>query len=189
MFNGSKILLKPGSFITSRLKLSHQSGIQESKVERILKYLETEQQIEQQNMSTGRLISITNWLQYQNDEQQTELPVNSERTASEQRVNTNKNERMKEVNTLHQFSPDFLEFWELYPKKVGKAAAARSWKVHCKNGELSRIRETLAWQIVSDKWTEEGGKFIPNPETYLNQERWLDEPNKPVIAPQKRLPL
>lgn len=89
--NGSTLRLKAGQLISSRLKISQQSGVQESKVERILTYLKTEQQIEQVNLKTCRLISIVNWDYYQVSEQQSEQQVNSERTGREQVVNTNKN--------------------------------------------------------------------------------------------------
>lgn len=86
--NGVKLRLRPGQLITSRLKMAARSGIQESKVERILNFLKIEQQIEQQNLTSCRLISIINWHDYQASEQEIERGVNSERTATEQRVNT-----------------------------------------------------------------------------------------------------
>ena len=93
IFNNKKMLIKSGSMITSRAKIAENTGVQESKVERILKYLKTEQQIEQQSFSKYRIISICNWPKYQQTEQQNEQPVNSKRTASEQQVNTNKNDK------------------------------------------------------------------------------------------------
>lgn len=93
IISGQKILIKPGQFITSRARISMDTGVQESKVERILKYLKTEQQIEQQNLHKCRLITIVNWNEYQIIEQQNELEVNSKRTANEQQVNTNKKDK------------------------------------------------------------------------------------------------
>ena len=65
LFKGEKIILKPGQLITGRKSIALALHIDESKVERILKCLKSEQQIEQQ--------------------------VNNKRTTSEQQVNTNKN--------------------------------------------------------------------------------------------------
>lgn len=87
LFKGEKIMLKPGQLITGRKSIALALHIDESKVERILKSLKSEQQIEQQTSSKNRLISITNWEFYQQSEQQ----VNNKRTTSEQQVNTNKN--------------------------------------------------------------------------------------------------
>lgn len=95
-FNGEFITLKKGQLITGRKSINSILKISESKIQRILKTFESEQQIEQQTNGKGRLISILNWDKYQKSEQQIEQQVNSERTTSEQRVNTNKN--VKNVN-------------------------------------------------------------------------------------------
>jgi hypothetical protein len=87
-FAGEPITLKPGQFITGRKKLASETGIQESKIERILKCFQTDQQIEQLGSNTSRLISIRNWHLYQNVEQPNEQQMNNGRTTGEQRVNT-----------------------------------------------------------------------------------------------------
>jgi len=96
MFAGKPIKCKAGQFTTGRKQLSIETGINESKIERILTYFEKiEHQIEQQKSSVNRLISIVNWCRFQQSEQRNEQQVNSERTTSEQRVNTLK--EVKEV--------------------------------------------------------------------------------------------
>jgi len=108
ILGGKPIKCKPGQFTTGRKQLSEETGISESKIERILSNFEKiEQQIEQQKTSVNRLISILNWQDYQSIEQQIEQQVNSDRTTSGQRVNTLKelkndknvkNERMGSEN-------------------------------------------------------------------------------------------
>ena len=92
LFKGKKIVLLPGQLITGRKSIAKKFKIDESKVQRILKTLENEQQIEQQTSSQNRLITIINWYQYQEIEQQNAQQVNNECTTSEQRVNTNNND-------------------------------------------------------------------------------------------------
>jgi hypothetical protein len=87
-FHGNPVKIKPGQLITGRKKLSRETGIEESKIERILKCFISEQQIEQQTSNISRLISIKNWHLYQNVEQQSKQRVNNKRTTGEQRVNT-----------------------------------------------------------------------------------------------------
>lgn len=87
-FNGQPIMLRPGQFITGRKKLSSETGIQESKIERILKVFQNDQQIEQLGGNLSRLISINNWHLYQNVEQPNEQQMNNGRTTDEQQVNT-----------------------------------------------------------------------------------------------------
>lgn len=93
VFGGKVIELLPGQFITSRRSLATETDTHESKVERILKVLETEHQIEQVGGSVSRLITITKWEEFQNGEQDSEQQSNNERTTVEQRPNTNKNNK------------------------------------------------------------------------------------------------
>lgn len=100
LFKGKKITLKPGQLITGRKAISNVLGISESKIFRIINCFKSEHQIEQQTSNKNSLISIVNWDLYQSSEQQIESQMNSNRTASEQQVNTNKNERMKECKNV-----------------------------------------------------------------------------------------
>lgn len=88
MINGRVIAIQPGQLITSRKSLAAKTGVNESKVERVLLALKNEQQIEQHGTSKFRVISIVKWAEYQQDEQQAEQLVNSKRTADEQQMNT-----------------------------------------------------------------------------------------------------
>jgi uncharacterized protein YdaU (DUF1376 family) len=67
----------------------------------------------------------------------------------------------------------FNEFWLAYPKKVGKESARKAWDKIRPNIEV--VLKALAWQKESDQWFKNGGQFVPNPATYLNQHRFLDE--------------
>jgi len=98
LWNGQIINLQPGQFVTGRKKIANETGIQESKIERLLKLFESEQQIEQRKTNTSRLISIINYKKFQSNEQPFEQRVNNKRTTSEQRVNTNK--ELKELKEL-----------------------------------------------------------------------------------------
>jgi uncharacterized phage protein (TIGR02220 family) len=97
VFKGNKIMLKPGQLITGRKTISEKFKISESKVQRILKLFESEQQIEQQNGNKNRLITILSWDDYQGAEQQDEREMNNKRTTTEQQLNTYKNVK-KEKN-------------------------------------------------------------------------------------------
>jgi uncharacterized protein YdaU (DUF1376 family) len=83
-------------------------------------------------------------------------------------------------------SVGFTEFWNAYPRKVGKGAAEKVWQKL--KPETTTILAALAWQTKQDAWTKDGGQFIPHPATYLSQKRWEDE--KPVTATtQQRISL
>jgi uncharacterized protein YdaU (DUF1376 family) len=82
------------------------------------------------------------------------------------------------TNNHIDISSDFDIFWQEFPKKTGKEAARKSWNKTRPN--LQDVLKALAWQKQSKQWFEKGGQFIPNPATYLNQHRWLDEPSVSV---------
>ena len=79
----------------------------------------------------------------------------------------------------------FAEWWAAYPKKVGKQAAIRTWRRIKGKPPITAMLEKLAEQIESEQWTQDAGRYIPNPATYLNQGRWDDEvmpaDNEPYI--------
>jgi hypothetical protein len=69
----------------------------------------------------------------------------------------------------------FENFWKAYPKKRGKDAAARSWSRRKLDGEAGVIMAALENHKKNADWRREGGRFIPNPATWLNEGRWKDE--------------
>lgn len=98
---------------------------------------------------------------------------------------TNNQEPLLNPPTPQGVDNGFEEFWQAYPKKVGKTAAQKAWsKLKSHKNSLELIKAALEWQRVSDQWTKENGQFIPNPATYLNQGRWLDTPIEPAGIPK-----
>ena len=166
MLEGQRITLKPGQLITGRKAISKALKINESKIQRILKTFESEQQIEQQTNPRCRAISVLNWHEYQQSEQVNEQQVNNKRTL----YNNVKNDKNK-------YSDDFEEFWTLYPKKVSKKKSYTSYKTALKTANHQKILESLNDHLANWKATEV--QFIPHASTWLNQERFNDVMQKP----------
>jgi hypothetical protein len=77
--------------------------------------------------------------------------------------------------------PGFVRFWQAYPKKADKPAAARVFaKLNPSQELLDKILEKLEAFKRSDGWTKDDGKFIKNASGWLNGRRWEDEP--PVVT-------
>ncbi len=102
VFNGKRVTLRPGQFITGRRFLVEKTGISESKVRRWLEILENDQQIVQQKTSLNRLITIVNWDKYNQNDQQNDQRMSNECPTNDQRMTTNKNDKnYKNVKTQH----------------------------------------------------------------------------------------
>lgn len=80
IFNGKKIILKPGQLITGRFKIAEKTGISEHIVYRMLNVLEIEQQIAQQKSTKSTLITVKNWDIYQSNAQQIAQQVHNKCT-------------------------------------------------------------------------------------------------------------
>ena len=91
IWNNKKQILKKGQLLTGRKKIAQITGLAESQIYKILKYLELEQQIEQQKTTKFTVITIVNWDRYQQKEQQKEQQSNNRVTTKEQQSNTYKN--------------------------------------------------------------------------------------------------
>jgi len=74
-------------------------------------------------------------------------------------------------------SESFLEFWRIYPKKKARKTCARKWEVKKMDEIAKEVIATLKDQVINDDSWIRG--FAPNPLTYLNQERWNDEIQRP----------
>ena len=161
LFEGERITLKPGQLITGRKVISKTLNINESKIQRILKTFKIEQQIEQQTNPRCRLISILNWHDYQASEQVSEQQVNNKRTL----YNNVKNDK-------NIYDHQFLEFWDVYPRKISKKKASDKYSKILAKTDHQLIMDSLNAHLKS--WNGTAAEFIPHPTTWLNGERWND---------------
>ena len=96
--------------------------------------------------------------------------TNNNKVLNIQSTNTNKvlnNGVSSEIQTM------FDEFWSIYPKKVDKKGSLRAFKNIPKLKEVFPvIIQALEIQKQSIQWTKDHGQYIPNPTTYIHQERW-----------------
>ena len=88
----------------------------------------------------------------------------------------------KKNTTPNEFGADFAEFWEHYPRKIGKATAQEKYTEA--RGEASRDDLLVSVKNFAAECERAGTekRYIPYPGTWLNQERWRDYLN---YAPRK----
>lgn len=70
----------------------------------------------------------------------------------------------------------FDEFWKCYPRHTGKGGARKSFLKAIKTHEPEKIIQGAKQFANTNKSDPE---FTPHPATWLNQERWTDEPMEP----------
>ena len=171
MLGGKPIICKAGQFTTGRKQLSIATGINESKIERLLTYFEkTEQQIEQRKTSVNRLISILNWDKYQSSEQRIEQQVNNDRTTTEQQVNTL--EESKELNKSNNISnigdkpqtptkpksfiiPNIQEIIDFCLERKNKVDAQKFFNFYESKGWMVGKNKMKDWKACVRTWEQE----------------------------------
>jgi len=106
-----------------------------------------------------------------------------------EKLETNKDyNKNKDLNK--DYPDDFEKFWNAYPKKVGKADAAKKFQKATKSVSADTIIEAVG-RYCKSKTVADG--FVCNPATWLHQERWNDldtvtlpdDPNRPPGAARK----
>ena len=69
----------------------------------------------------------------------------------------------------------FEQFYRLYPKKVGLKAAKAAWTKLSPGEDLhTTLIAALGNHCISESWTKDNGRYVPNPATWLNGEKWHD---------------
>jgi Ca2+-binding EF-hand superfamily protein len=86
-------------------------------------------------------------------------------------TNALSNTNINALSTQEQKEIKFEEFWNSYPKKVKKKDAKRKFD------SLSKTKQQLAIDALEKfKQTDQRKRgYIPDPTTYINQERREDE--------------
>jgi len=71
----------------------------------------------------------------------------------------------------------FDRWYEAYPKKRGRLSAEKAWE-HIRPRPTDDLVDVMVAKVCewtgSDEWTRNGGQFVPNPSTWINQGRWTD---------------
>lgn len=86
------------------------------------------------------------------------------------------NQVVSATGTSKKHENNFLQFWDEYPRKVGKATARRAWfKIKPRGELLEQIIGAVKAQKRGENWKREGGQYIPHPATWLNGGHWEDD--------------
>jgi hypothetical protein len=190
-FDGGIIELKPGMFITSRPALARRSGVHQSKINRVLKWFETEQQIEQRKTKKCRVISVLNWEKWQVGEQPNEQQTNNWRTTGE-----HNQERKKEINTKEKNKtkkeitlPDFIsqESWDNY--QDFRKSTRKGWTHLIQTKTINRLTElfhqgedveAVINQTIIGGWSSLHPVKNKQPQGSILDQRWKENHGRPT---------
>lgn len=86
----------------------------------------------------------------------------------------NESESESESESKSAREDAFDVFWAAYPRKVGKGAARKAF-AKLPAAVFPLLVPAVEAQKQCAQWRKNGGEYIPNPATWLNQERWEDK--------------
>lgn len=95
----------------------------------------------------------------------------SQQTSTNPTVSVNGTVTVNEINNNNVRAEQFEIFWKFYPKKVGKKDCKKKF-MKLKESDVRLISKTIQAFVAYKPFDS---YVHPNPETYLNQERWNDE--------------
>jgi len=107
--------------------------------------------------------------------------TNTTRTGVQQVFEQNANKKeleleveQEKIKPLAIASPLFDEFWQLWPRREGKANAVKAWQKAVRKISEAELVEKARAYVTSP--TVPAKQFVPHAATWLNGERWNDEP-------------
>ena len=79
-----------------------------------------------------------------------------------------------EIETI-SYSQAFLDWWDIYPRKVGKLKTFSTYQEAIKLVADEKLRAGVCLMIEDMKMMDQENEYYPNPETWLRDHRWEDE--------------
>lgn len=95
-------------------------------------------------------------------------------------INTDKSAGAKQTESQIMVTgkdKGFEVFWGNYPVKRKKQVAKIAWQnmsIHSEK-QYALINAAVERYKKTDQWQDKGGRYIPDPDTFLQDERWTDE--------------
>lgn len=173
---GSKIIeLQPGQIIFGRKRLASELAMSEPSVRTCLSFLQNHKNVTIKTTNKYSLLTVVNWEIYQSESHKVSSEATKTRPRPDHQPTTKQTQKNKRINKKYDYPDAFEAFWFAYPKKVGKMAAYNAWKKHKRHFTTDKILRSVHTHKKSKDWKKDGGQYVPNPSTYINQHRWEDD--------------
>jgi len=168
------IEIKRGQRLTSISALADETHLSIKNIRTSIKRLKSTNEVASHSTAQHTVFTMVNYDLYQ--EGASEVANKGQAKGKQGATNKNdKNDNNKYI--LELFGKGFDHWWGSYPKKIAKPAALKAFKSKTKNMNEDSFMEYVDL-ISSDsntRYKETNKEYIPNPSTYLNQERYNDD--------------
>lgn len=135
IFDGKKITIQRGQYLTSVRKLSKEWHWGKDKTLKYLRLLEMCEMITRDTDSRRTLITIVNYDIYQDTNRVIADSIkDSKQTVSRQSSATNNNDNNVNNDNNNKYICAFDDLWKIYPRKVDKARAYKCYQARLKDG-------------------------------------------------------
>lgn len=173
-YGGETYEVKPGQFVTSLdgIMKNCSKDVTESKLRTTLKKLKAWGFLSWEPKGRARLITITNWENYQavakEEEERESEPVPEPQPASETKPKKKDGKEPPERKSLSKYDTEFEELWQEYPRKEGKAQALKAYRRHRKAGKtmddfrtaLERYKRKIRREGTEKRFIMQGKRFF-----------------------------
>lgn len=103
-----------------------------------------------------------------------EQTLNHTKPSNHTEADTDTDTKKKKISVIKDdHAKEFSTFWLMYPKKVGKLAAQKAFEKALKSASPQEIFEGVTRYLRS---CGSDPRFIAHPSTWLNEGRWMDNP-------------
>ena len=183
------LTLEPGQILTSRPELARITGVHQSKINRVLNWFETEQQIEQVKTRKYRIISILNWERWQVREQLDESKTNNSRTTLNIQEGKEINKKEKNKTKKEITLPDFIsqESWDNY--RDFRKSTRKGWTHLIQTKTINRLTElfnqgedvdAVINQTIIGGWSSLHPVKNKQPQGSILDQRWKENHGRPT---------
>ncbi len=179
---GVKVNVERGQVGVSEVGLSDRWKWSRNKVRKFLKDLEKEQQIELHKSNVTQLVTIINYKEYQQKEQQIEQQKDNRRTAEGQQKDTNKNVNNDDTDKkfiYDEISVKFEMFRKKYPgTKGGLKTELDNFLKKNEPEIIDQLLPALEKEISHKEQLQKAEEFCPpwkHLSTWINKKNWEQE--------------
>lgn len=195
LIDGDLITVAYGQFIFGRVKWSERLKISEQRLRTLITKLKKAKMIEV--VDTHRKCSVYEILNYakfnhhdnhqsshaqQGNEDDANHQPNQHPTSSQPAANqqpTTKEQGSNKGNNvnnkpLKEYTPEFVEFWNVYPRKISKSVAFTKWKKVIKTESFDYLMQCARNYAKECEMKQTADEYIKHPATFLEKDRYKD---------------